>query len=294
MKRDLTERIESAIARSEGINRTAERVSSLLTTGFQATALRPLKLFLNGSWFGHPVHPVLTDIPIGAWTVTILLDLAGLVTGSPVGIAAAITTGLGLVAALATAATGLMDWMDTDKPERSLGAVHAILNGTGTILFAASFVLRWNHGWQISLGAFAIALAGYGLLLAGAYLGGAMVFNRGVMINRNAYRSGPKDFVSAISVDELLEGKPRRVDVAGEPLLLVRLDKEIFAVGAVCSHYGAPLEEGQLVEGTIQCPWHASRFALEDGSVREGPACAALPCYETRIAGKELQIRRRP
>ena len=291
MKRDLTERLESAIAESKTIDRTAEKVSSWLNKSFQATALRPFKLFLNGSWIGHPLHPLLTDVPIGAWTVTILLDISGLITGSPLGIAAAITTGLGLVAAVGTAASGVMDWMDTGPPEQSVGAVHAILNGTGTILFAAAFALRWRNGWQISPGAFAIALAGYALLLAGSYLGGAMVFHRGVMVNRNAYRSGPKEFVSSISPGELQDGKPRRVDVAGEPVLLVRSGDEIFAIGAVCSHYGAPLEEGKLVEGTIQCPWHASRFALQDGSVREGPACAALPCYESRIAGNQLQIR---
>jgi len=294
MKRDLTERLESAIAESKTIERTAQKVSSWLNEAFQATALRPLKLFLNGSWLGHPLHPLLTDVPIGAWTVTILLDIAALITGSPLGVAAAITTGLGLLAAVATAASGLMDWMDTGSPEQSVGAVHAIFNGTATILFAASFALRWTHGWQVSAGAFAIALGGYALLLAGSYLGGSLVFRRGVMINRNAYRNGPTEFVSAISPGELQEGKPRRVDVAGEPVLLVRSGEEIYALGAVCSHYGAPLEEGKLVEGTIQCPWHASRFALEDGSVREGPACAALPCYETRIAGNQLQIRIRP
>ena len=291
MKRDLTEKLESAIAGSKAIVGAAEKVSSWLNKGFQATALRPLKLFLNGSWIGHPLHPLLTDIPIGAWTVTILLDIAGLVTGSPLGVAAAIATGLGLVAAVAAAAAGLMDWMDTGSPEQAVGAVHALFNGSSTILFALSFALRWSHGWQISPAAFAIALAGYALLAAGSYLGGAMVFHRGVMINRNAYRSGPAEFVSAISPAELQDGKPRRVDVAGEPVLLVRSGEEIFAVGAVCSHYGAPLEEGKLVEGTIQCPWHASRFLLQDGSVREGPACAALPSYETRVAGNQLQIR---
>src|SRR5690242_18818298 len=99
MKRDLTERLESPIAESKTIDRIAQKVSAWLNRGFQATALRPLKLFLNGSWLGHPLHPLLTDIPIGAWTVTILLDIAGLITGSPLGIAAAITTGLGLIAA---------------------------------------------------------------------------------------------------------------------------------------------------------------------------------------------------
>jgi nitrite reductase/ring-hydroxylating ferredoxin subunit/uncharacterized membrane protein len=290
MKRDLTERLESAIGES-GIPRGAEKVAKWLNDGFQATALRPLKLFLNGSWFGHPLHPVLTDIPIGAWTVTILLDVLALITGAPLGVAAAVTTGLGLLGALGTAASGLMDWMDTGPPEQGVGAVHALLNGAATIGFAVSFALRWGAGWQTTPAAFVVALAGYALLLAGSYLGGAMVYHRGVMINRNAFRSGPEDFVSALSPGELEDGKPRRVVVAGEPVLLVRSGERIYAVGAVCSHYGAPLEEGKLLGNTIRCPWHMSRFALDDGRVLEGPACAALPCYETRVAGNQLQVR---
>jgi nitrite reductase/ring-hydroxylating ferredoxin subunit/uncharacterized membrane protein len=293
MERDLTERLEAAISRSKSVTGIANAVTGWLNGAFQRTALRPLKLLLNGSWFGHPLHPVLTDLPIGFWTVTIVLDLVALFTGAHLGPAASLTTGLGLAGAVATAATGVMDWMDTGDPEKSVGAVHAALNGTATVLFAVSFGVRWHIHWQTGVGAFVIALAGYALLLAGSYLGGAMVFHRGTMINRNAFRAGPEDFVSALSPGELQEGKPRRVEVAGEPVLLVRDGDQVFAIGAVCSHYGAPLEEGKIMIGTIQCPWHGSRFALADGRVREGPACSALPCYETRVAGNQLQVRRR-
>src|SRR5262249_52863317 len=64
MKRDLTERLEAAIAETKAIDRTASALSAWLNKGFQTGALRPLKLFLNGSWLGHPLHPLLTDIPI--------------------------------------------------------------------------------------------------------------------------------------------------------------------------------------------------------------------------------------
>jgi nitrite reductase/ring-hydroxylating ferredoxin subunit/uncharacterized membrane protein len=292
MKRDLTERFESAISGS-GISRPAAKVAKWLNDGFQTTALRPLKLFLNGSWFGHPLHPVLTDIPIGAWTMTILLDLVALFAGVPLGAAAALTTGVGLLGAVATAASGLMDWMDTGPPEQGVGAVHALLNIAATVGFAVSFALRCGAGWHTTPAAFVVALAGYALLLAGSYLGGAMVYHRGVMINRNAYRSGPSEFVAALAPGELEEGKLRRVDVGGEPVLLVRRGEKIYAVGAVCSHYGAPLEEGTILDDTIRCPWHASRFALDDGRVREGPACAALPSYETRIRADRVEVRLR-
>src|SRR5215472_1755611 len=99
MKRDLSERVESSIIASNAAKRVAAPLDTWLNRVFQTGALRPFKLFLNGTWLGHPLHPLLTDVPIGAWTATILLDLAGLITGSALGVAAGITTGLGLLAA---------------------------------------------------------------------------------------------------------------------------------------------------------------------------------------------------
>ncbi len=294
MKRDLSERLESAFLKSRAVQRVAGPLDAWLNRHFQATALRPVKLFLNGGWLGHPLHSVLTDVPIGAWTVTILLDVIGLVFRAPVGLAAGVTAGLGLLAVVPTMASGLMDWMDVNPPEKAVGAVHATLNLAGTLLFAASFAMRWSEGWQTTPSAFVVALAGYLLMAVGGFLGGTMVYHMGVMINRNAYRSGPEGFTPALAAAKLIEGKPRRVDVDGQPILLVRSRDQVYALGAVCSHYGAPLEEGTLQRDTIQCPWHASRFALKDGSVREGPACAALPSYEVRVAGDQLEVKLRP
>jgi nitrite reductase/ring-hydroxylating ferredoxin subunit/uncharacterized membrane protein len=293
MERDLSERLESAIVRSRAVKRFAGPLDSWLNRHFQTGPLRPLKLFLNGSWLGHPLHSVLTDVPIGAWTITILLDLALLVFRVNVGVAASIAASLGVIAALATIATGLMDWMDVNPPEKAVGVVHGVLNSTATVLFSTSLAIRWNHHWQTTPVAFVVALAGYLVLMVGSFLGGILVYHLGVLINRNAYRSGPEGFATALAAAKLSENQPLRVDVDGQPILLVRSGEEVFAVGAVCSHYGAPLEEGKLSGDTIQCPWHASRFALGDGRVREGPACAALPSYDVRIAGGQIQVRLR-
>src|SRR5262249_25857889 len=127
----------------------------------------------------------------------------------------------------------------------------------------------------------------------GGYLGGGMVFRMGVMINRNAYRNGPDDFVAACAIADLQEGQPRRVEVRGQPILLLRSGERIFAIGAVCSHYGAPLEEGKVLGDTIQCPWHFSRFGLDDGGVCEGPACASVPAYEVRVIDGLVEIKLR-
>ena len=293
MKSDFSGRLESAIVESRAVKQALRPFDDWLNRRFQKAPLRSLKLFLNGSWLGHPLHPLLTDVPVGAWTATILLDVIALVFHAETGLAAGLAAGLGVAAALAAAAAGLMDWMDVNPPEKAVGAVHAVLNTSATILFAASLAMRWNHQWRTRPEDFIVALAGYLVLTVGAFLGGSMVYRMGVMINRNAYRSGPEGFTSALASAELSEKKPRRVDVDGQPILLVRLGEKICAVGAVCSHYGAPLEEGQLVENTIRCPWHASRFALEDGEVREGPACAPLPSYEVRVAGGQVQVKLR-
>ena len=295
MKRDLSERVEIAIINSNAAKRVAAPLDALLNRLFQKVALRPLKLFLNGTWFGHPLHPLLTDVPIGAWTVSIVLDLIALILGVPgLGLAAAISAGLGILAALAAIAAGLMDWMDVDPPEKSVGVTHGILNTSATILFAISLLIRWQNHCQPTLGSFFVALAGYIVVSGGAYLGGGMVFRMGVMINRNAYRKGPDDFLPACAAGDLPEGQPRRFEVSGQPILLLRSGEKIYAIGAVCSHYGAPLEEGKLQGDTVQCPWHFSRFALADGSVCEGPACPAVPAYEVRIIQSQVEIKLRP
>ena len=294
MRRDLTERISTWIIESNSIKKIAGSLDRFMQRCFGTPTMRRLKIFLNGTWVGHPLHPMLTDIPIGAWTLAIVLDLIALLFNLPqLGAASSIAIGVGVAGALGAAAAGLMDWMDVDPPEKAIGAFHATVNVSATVLFLASFLVRWNQHWQPGWLTFALALAGYLLIMCGGYLGGILVFHMGVMINRNAYRSGPDDFKPAMEASELAEGQLKRVSIDGQPVLLVRLNGTIHAVGAVCSHYGAPLNEGAMVGNTIECPWHYSRFALEDGRVVQGPTCAAIPAYDCRIVNNQVQIKMR-
>lgn len=292
MKRDLSEKIESGIVNSSVVKKVSGPIDGLLNRMFQTGMLRPVKLFLNGTWIGHPLHPVLKDIPVGAWTFTVIFDLAGLLFKVPsFGVAASVTTAVGIAGALGAAAAGLMDWMDVDPPEKSVGAVHAILNVTATLIFAANLLMRWQGRWQLSWANCIVAIAGYLLMTIGATLGGGMVYRMGVMINRNAYRNGPADFRAAIAASKLAEGQMVRVEVEGQPILLVKSGTKICALGAVCSHYGAPLNEGTTEDGAVRCPWHGSRFALEDGSVREGPTCTPVPSYEVRVVSDHVEVK---
>ncbi len=294
MKRDLTERLHGMIIGSAVIGRLARQLAQLFDKLFGQGALRPLKLLANGTWLEHPLHPLLTDVPIGAWTVAMLLDLIALVFGAPgLGLAVGIVTGFGVLAALGAIGAGFMDWMDVDPPEMAIGLVHGSVNTLATVLFAVSFFWRWAGGWAVGPDKFLLSLLAYLVITVGAYLGGTLVYRLGVMVNRNAYRRGPQSFVSVMSLGDLPENKFMRVDVKGEPVLLWRSGDKVSAVGAVCSHYGAPLQDGKQVGDTVQCPYHGSRFSLADGSVKDGPATCPLPVYEAAVVDGQVRVKAR-
>src|ERR1041385_3992975 len=92
---------------------------------------------------------------------------------------------------------------------------------------------------------------------------------------------GP-DRSSGVPFERLHEGKPLLGHANGEAVLLVRLGNEAHAVGATCTHYGGPLAEGLVVDGTVRCPWHHACFELRTGKVLGAPALSSLPCYEAR------------
>lgn len=292
MKRDLTERLDNMISDWDALNQFAEWLRHLLDKIFLDSPLRSLKNFLNGKWLEHPLHPVLTDVPIGAWLIAIVFDLAALIFHVPnLGVASGLATGLGVLGALAAIVTGFLDWEDVNPRELTVGLTHAIINISATTLFAISFFWRWGDNWQIDTGKAVLSIVGYLMLTAGAFLGGTLVFRMGTMVNRNTFVTGPGDFVSVIATKDLEENQPTRVEAEGTPVLLVRRGEAVYAIGAVCSHFGAPLEEGKLKDSTLECPWHYSRFSLEDGRVAVGPATSPLPIYETRISNGHLQVR---
>src|SRR5436305_14813044 len=102
------------------------------------TAGQKVRNFLNGTWLGHPLHPVLTDIPVGAWVITAIFDIIWLI--SPVSWAwaargAEVTVIIGILGALGAAATGFADWSDTYGSERSVGLNHAIFNSSALLLY---------------------------------------------------------------------------------------------------------------------------------------------------------------
>jgi nitrite reductase/ring-hydroxylating ferredoxin subunit len=231
-----------------------------------------------------------TDIPTGAWTVALALDGVEVLAGRSEFIPGAdAAVAIGVVGAIGSAVTGLAQWQYTDSRSRRLGLAHALLNTGALTLYSASMVLRARG----KRGAGHLtALLGYSITLASAYLGGDLAFGERVGVDHSTEQELPTEYTAVLRASELSENTLKRVEVQGVPVLLVRQGETIYALDEVCSHLGGPLAEGQLEGCSVICPWHASRFALDDGRVLAGPATFPQPHFETRVRDGQIEVRR--
>jgi nitrite reductase/ring-hydroxylating ferredoxin subunit/uncharacterized membrane protein len=249
-----------------------------------------VKSFNHGTWLGHPLHPVLTDMPLGAWTMAVIFDIIYIFNRSAVWSSAAnVTVFIGILAALATAVTGYTDWNETYGRERRVGIAHGLINTVVLVIYVISILIRvtgGSHGLAIVL-----AFIGYGLLISAAYLGGELVFSIGTGVNHHAWQHAPAKFTRVMLEGQLNEGALVRGLVGETPILLYKTGDRICAISETCSHAGGPLSEGQVVGDQVQCPWHASRFDLCSGVVRQGPATVGQVRFETRIQNGQIEVR---
>jgi len=252
-------------------------------------ARRRVKNFLHGTWLGHPFHPVATDIPLGAWTVTLLLDaIENGKDRSGIARAADTSLALGLAGAAAAAVSGLADWSETDARPRRVGMTHAILNVGGTLLFAGSLFSR-KSGCRMT--GKTLAVAGYLSIITAAYLGGELVYHEQIGVDHSSGKEMPEKFTPVLAEEKLREGKPTRAMYKDTPILLVRLGKKIHALAETCAHLGGPLSEGKLEGETVICPWHASQFELATGAVVTGPSAFPQPCLDARVRAGQVEVR---
>jgi len=243
---------------------------------------------LSGTWLGHALHPMLTDLPIGTYTSALLLDWLGGRSAEP---AARRLIGLGLLSTPPVVASGYSDWADTevgDPAVRRIGIVHASANFVAASLMAASWVARQRGGRGRAL-----ALAGGAAMAAAGYLGGHLSFSQGVGVDRSAFEDAPDDWTAVLGEGELADGQARCVVAAGTAVLLARTGGELHALSDRCAHRGGPLHEGELGEGTVTCPWHGSVFDLHDGDVVHGPAAYPQSVWDTRVHEGRIEVRRR-
>jgi nitrite reductase/ring-hydroxylating ferredoxin subunit/uncharacterized membrane protein len=243
--------------------------------------------FLHGIWLGHPLHAVLTDVPLGAWTTALALDALEAAGHEEFGPGADTAVAVGLAGALGAATAGLTDWYPLGSERRHVGTVHMLLNVSATALYTASLVMRKSG--QRGAGRLA-AGAGFAVVTVGAYLGGHLVYDQQTGVKHAVEAAPPADFTPALAEADLREGQLRCVDVAGTPVLLTRRNGVIYALGDTCTHLGCSLAEGELIEDSVRCVCHGSRFALEDGRVLDGPSTYWQPVYRVRARAGQIEI----
>src|SRR4051812_15913083 len=194
------------------------------------SASSTVKEAVSGTWLGHALHPLLTDVVIGSFVSASLLDLLG---GDDSGRASERLIEVGLATSAPTIASGLTDWAFTvlgDRRTRPVGLAHASANLTASTLYAASLAARRRgaRGRGKLLGA-----AGGAVLAVGGFLGGHLSFTRGVGVNETTFDEGPGDW-TAVDAGELEEDKPASAVAGDTPVLLLRHRGHLHAIHDRC------------------------------------------------------------
>jgi nitrite reductase/ring-hydroxylating ferredoxin subunit/uncharacterized membrane protein len=236
-----------------------------------------LKSTLHGTRpLGHPLHPAVVSVPIGAFTVMVLADWLGMFRAVPSQVGSFCLL-IGVLGMLVAAASGLTDYTGTVDKERRYASVHGLLMSVVLLAMVLSLVLRYQPSQGLYFEGILLSTLAYLVMLFAGFLGGHLSFGLATMVNHNALRQGVTEWTTVGSASEFEEGKMVRVMVGDMPALVVRLGGRLNAIGAACSHAGGPLDEGTLEGDVVTCPWHGSRFCVSDGHVETGPATFAQP-----------------
>lgn len=249
-----------------------------------------LQDFLNGSWLGHSIHPVVVAVVVGGSTVALLFQVLRWLGIADLREAQVWVLGLAWVASISAIMTGLTDFKDTAPgDERNVVGIHGLVNMVATPILGMAFLSQLGGaealaGWLV--------VASFGLFSLGAFIGGHVVFKYGYMVNRNAFSGGKsaKEFTVVMLIADLPDATPTKAMLGATGLLVVRRGDLVYALKDSCSHAGCPLSSGRLVGDTIVCGCHESAFRLADGAVRHGPATTRQVAYRARINGQQVEV----
>lgn len=278
----VVERIEHA----GPLDPVVKAVRRVVTSALRQQSVRDA---LHGVWLGHPLHPVLTDVPIGAWSAASILDA---VPGT--GPASATLIATGCAAFVPTAVTGWADWSQLHPPHQRVGLVHAVANGVAMAFYSSSLLARMRGR---SLTGKAMGFAGLGAMAVGGYLGGHLAFRQAAGANHTADTIDlfPGGWQPLGRLDDLPDGRPTKRTIEGVDLLVVRRGHHVDVLANRCSHLSGPLSDGSFTvekgQGCIVCPWHGSTFRLADGAVVHGPTTSPQQLFETRIESGDVHVR---
>jgi nitrite reductase/ring-hydroxylating ferredoxin subunit/uncharacterized membrane protein len=285
--------VEQLLAKQAWIDQVADVLQPGIENLFNNSgeAGRSVKDALNGVWLGHPVHPMITDVPVGAWTLAQIFDVVSAQRGDDEGLdrASDLAVGVGVVAAVGAAATGFTDWSQVGGIQRKMGLAHGLLNAVSLVFYLGSLALRLGGGDRAR--ARTLSAAGYLISATAAYVGGDLVYTVGQAVNRDAWVEGPEDYTDVAASGDLADGQMHKYDVAGQPVVLLRDADGLHAFNGTCPHFGGPLWEGELDGHCVTCPWHGSQFDVSDGRLLHGPSVYPVPCYDTRERDGRIEVR---
>ncbi|HEX5762036.1 MAG TPA: Rieske 2Fe-2S domain-containing protein [Solirubrobacterales bacterium] len=283
MERPALHRAVTELGENEALDPPARKLLDVAQGALKPGRLRDA---LSGTFLGHALHPLMTDLPIGSWTSALVLDAVG---GRESRGAARKLVGTGILASLPTALTGAVEWADSAgrrASTRRIGLVHAAANVTALSFFSGSYLARRRgRSGRVT------ALMGGAALAVGGHLGGHLSYVNGEGVAVTTFESGPADWTPTVLATELVEGRPACAVAGDVPVLLVREGERIHALANRCNHRGGPLHEGEVRDGTITCPWHGSIFRLADGDLERGPAASPQPAFEARVQEGRVQVR---
>ncbi len=294
MNRKDIKDISDVLDDQEWMTPLAEGVQGAVESTYKAggTTGQTIKNFLHGKFLGHPLHPVLTDIPIGAWTMALAFDALDAVRGKrDLSKAADTAVGIGLVGAVGAAASGLTDYQASGEQSPNTGLVHGVLNLAATALYVTSLIYRRKGARSKGR---TYGLLGFATMTAAAYLGGELIYGQRIGVDHANRENLPGKWTPVFPAKQLEEGHLQRTQVNGVNVLLLKKGADIYAIGEVCSHLGGPLAEGKLeCEGkscNITCPWHGSTFDMQTGEVINGPATYRQPLFKTRVQNGQIEV----
>lgn len=268
----------SYLERAKILDRLAgpgQRAARLLRPGRARDAL-------HGVWLGHPLHPVLAQVPVGTWLSASLLD-AWPGSAPATSVASRRLVLAGLAASVPAAIAGSADWSEQHEQQMRVGVVHALANTAAVACYAASAAIPAR--------ARGLRLAGLATVAAGGLLGGHMAYRQSAGANQaepvpHLIEPGWHDLMP---VAELTGGPATRM-LGDVPVVVIRDGDQVHVLADRCCHLSGPLHEGDYHDGCLTCPWHGSTFRVSDGAVARGPATAPQPVFRTRITGATLQV----
>jgi nitrite reductase/ring-hydroxylating ferredoxin subunit/uncharacterized membrane protein len=247
--------------------------------------------FLHGVWLGHPLHPVLTDVTVGAWAVGAILDCAAAITGDDAfRTSSDHATFIGTACAVPTAVTGIVEYSTFPEPSSSPATLHGLLNGVIFGLYAGSVQARRAGARRRGV---ILSSMGFGLALLSTWIGGTLVYKYALGVSHADRFDGPKGFTPVMDEADLPQHQPVRVMVEDKAVMLYRDGDAIYAIGAKCAHAAGPLNEGKIEGTCVECPWHHSVFDMRDGGVVHGPACQPQPSFDARVRNGKVELRLR-